>query len=335
MPRLIEVEDDAAIGLDHCREALCATGFHPDDEDLLLHAALQLRRLGNNRDFLGDILVEQLAAASGDEEDLAGYGPQVIMLTGAEESNFFLRANIWPSEAEHSMRASGGASFVYGLPHDHNFHFLTLGYFGPGYWSDTYEFDYESVVGWSGEPVDLRFVGRERLEEGKIQLYRAHRDVHAQIPPDALSVSLNIMHTSGAQGWLDQYSFDLEEGRIDRILSHGASEAFLHVAVGLGGQEALDLAHRFAKGHPSERMRLHAFTALAAAAPDAAAGDAIWREAEANGSRLVAAEARMRREALEARSPPGSTHRSPPEGSPPQPLHRSARRASRGANLER
>jgi hypothetical protein len=34
------------------------------------------------------------------------------------------------------MRASGAAAFVYGLPHDHNFDFLTLGYFGPGYWSD-------------------------------------------------------------------------------------------------------------------------------------------------------------------------------------------------------
>ncbi len=42
------------------------------------------------------------------------------------------RANIWPSENDHMVRASGGASFVLGLPHDHNFSFLTLGYFGPG-----------------------------------------------------------------------------------------------------------------------------------------------------------------------------------------------------------
>ena len=196
------------------------------------------------------------------------------------------------------MRASGGPSFVYGLPHDHNFDFLSLGYFGPGYWSDYYEFDYEQVVGWSGEPVDLLFVGRERLEPGKLILYRAHLDVHAQIPADALSVSLNILHTSGAQGWLDQYSFDCEAGKIGRILSHGSGEAFIRIAVGLGGDEARDLATRFGRFHPSDRMRLACWSALAGACGDEASRDRLWADAEASGSRLVSAEAGLRRRAL-------------------------------------
>ena len=154
------------------------------------------------------------------------------------------------------------------------------------------------MVGWRGEKVDLRHIGRDRLGEGKIMLYRAHIDVHAQIPADALSVSVNIMHTSGAQGWLDQYRVDTAKGEIGAIISHGASEAFLRIAVGLGGEEARDLAHRFARHHPSDRMRLHAWDALASLTPDVAARDGLWRVAEGCGARLVTAEAKARRAEL-------------------------------------
>ena len=298
MPRIIDIADDGVISLEECASAMAIHGFNPDDEDSLAHGALMLRRLGNNKSVLGDILVDYLAAHHRDDPLDNSYGPQVIMLARPSTGNCFLRANIWPSRDEHMLRASGSDAFVYGLPHDHNFNFLTLGYFGPGYWSDYYEFDYADVVGWRGEKVDLRPIGRQRLDEGKIMLYRAHIDVHAQLPADALSVSLNIMHTSGAQGWLDQYRIDTAKGEIGAILSHGASEAFLRIAVGLGGDEACDLAHRFARHHPSDRMRLHAWDALASLTPDAAARDALWREAEGCGARLVTAEAKARRAEL-------------------------------------
>ncbi|MCX7864921.1 MAG: transposase [Novosphingobium sp.] len=301
MPRVIEIADDAVIGLEECVAVMRDAGFDPADEASLLHAARQLRRLGNNRSFLGDLLVAELADRHRQEDDRNSYGPQVIMLASAEGGPFFMRANIWPSADEHVMRASGGHSFVYGLPHDHNFDFLTIGYFGPGYWSDYYEFDYEKTIGWQGEPVELRFVERSRLEEGRILHYRAHRDVHAQIPADSLSVSINILHASDAQGWFDQYSFDVEAGRIGRILSNGASEAFLRIAVGLGCAPAFDLAERFGRHHPSDRMRLAAWGALASVADGPAERDRIWQAAEACGSRLVAAEAKRRREALGAR----------------------------------
>lgn len=300
MPHVIDIADDAIIGAEDLSEALGATGFHPENPDNLAQAARLLRRLGNNRDFLAEILLAELAANHREETGDNGYGPQAFVLSAPGATNFFLRANIWPSPDEHMFRASGGAAFVYGLPHDHNFHFLTLGYFGPGYWSDYYEFDYESVIGWRGEPVDLRFSGRERLEPGRILHYRAHRDVHAQLPADTLSVSLNILHASGAQGWLDQYRFDIAGGRIAAILGHGASEAFLRIAVGLGSDAACALAEDFGRRHPSDRMRLAAWEALASVAGDTAARDAVWRRAEHAGGRLVSAEARERRVAGEA-----------------------------------
>lgn len=297
MPRIFKIEDDAACEPGECVEALEATGFDPREEESLAHAALWLRRLGNNRTFLGDMLLEELKARHRIEDERTSYGPQVVMLSRTGGS-FFMRANIWPSEAEHTLRASGRSSFVYELPHDHNFDFLTLGYFGPGYWSDYYEFDYEALDGWKGEPAGLRFIERSRLEPGKIMHYRAHLDVHRQLPPDALSVSLNILHVSRAQAWFDQYRFDTDRNVVGGIVNEGASECLLRIAAGLGRTEAIDLAGQFARHHPSDRMRLAAWEALAGVLTDDAGRDAVWREAETSGSRMVAMEAKARRAEL-------------------------------------
>lgn len=295
MPRIIDLIDENSASLAEVCDGLAAVGVDFDDPERLDNAARWLRRLGNDKQFLGDVLIAELGQRHREDVLDSSYGPQVVMLA-PPNGNFFIRANLWPSTDEHMLRASGGTSFVYGLPHDHNFSFLTLGYFGPGYWSDYYEYDYGEVVGASGEAVpSLRFVERSRLDEGKLMLYRAHRDVHAQHPADALSVSLNVMHTTGAQGWLDQYRFDLDQRRIGAIVSGGPSEALIRIAVGLGGAEALDLAERFAHHHPSDRMRLACWDALAGVAEDR---DALWRQAELAGSRLVAQEAKARRAEL-------------------------------------
>lgn len=298
MPRVIEIADEQIATLAEACAAIDAAGFNPGDEDSLQNTALWLRRLGNNSAFLGDLLIEQLALRHREDLGIGGYSPQVVVLSQPHR-DFYLRANIWPSADEHMVRASGNSAFAIGLPHDHNFNFLTLGYFGPGYWSDYYEYDYGEVTGWIGEPVpSLRFVERARLEPGKLMLYRAHLDVHTQLPADSLSVSLNVMHSHGAQGWLDQYRFDTEHGTVAALLGPPPSEAFLRIAVGLGGAEALDLAERFAHHHPSDRMRLAAWDALASLEADQAARDALWARAEASGSRLVEAEARARRAEL-------------------------------------
>lgn len=289
MPCYLDIADDGVISLEEAQARLASLGFAPREEESVAACGLVLRQLGNNRDFLGDIILDELKARHADAPDENAYGPQAIML-GRAGSDCLLRANLWPSPQEPIMRASGSAAFVYGLPHDHNFDFLTVGYFGPGYWSDYYEADYEAIAGYKGEPVALTYTGRHALAQGKLQFYRAHRDIHAQLPADALSVSVNILHTGGAQGWLDQYRFDIEKSEIAGQLAHGASEAYLRIAVGLGGGNAADLAEHFAAFHPSDRMRLHALDALASVA-DARARVALWEKAARGGSRMVAMEA--------------------------------------------
>ncbi|WP_338467809.1 transposase [Novosphingobium sp. ZN18A2] len=294
MPRVIDCADQGAISLAECTDRLARRGFDPADEESLHEAARDLRRLGNDRSFLGDLLLDELERGfSAAAEHGESYGPQVVMLANPC-GDCFLRANIWPAASETILRASGGDAFAFGLPHDHNFDFLTLGYFGPGYRSDYYTYDYQAVAGWSGEPAHLHFVERGGLKEGEIMLYRAHLDVHSQIPPEALSVSINVMHMDAAQGWFDQYAFDTRNDTVLRILSQGANDVVLRMAVAMGSDDARALAEDFGLRHPSDRMRLAAWDALALADPAPASRVAIWERAEARGSPMVSREAQRR-----------------------------------------
>ena len=80
MPRVIECADAQKASLAETCAALDARGFDPRDEDSLMHAALWLRRLGNDGDFLGDILIGELAQRHREDALDNAYSPQVIML---------------------------------------------------------------------------------------------------------------------------------------------------------------------------------------------------------------------------------------------------------------
>ncbi|HMO67860.1 MAG TPA: transposase, partial [Novosphingobium sp.] len=108
MPCVIATDETAACALAECIDALSASGFHPDDEGNLEASARLLARLGNDRAFLGDLLVAELAAGHREEQDGNAYGAQSLVLSPPGTGNWFLRANIWPSKDEHALRASGG-----------------------------------------------------------------------------------------------------------------------------------------------------------------------------------------------------------------------------------
>lgn len=300
MPHVIHCDDSASYSLAEACDHLDSMSFDCNDEDSLSHAVLALKRLANNRHFLGDLLVGQLTSDGGRSTGFsAAYSPQAIVLSN-QRNGYFLRANIWPAERDGIFAASAARTFVYGVPHDHNFNFLTVGYFGPGYRSAYYEYDHSSVVGYVGERPGLRFIELSALAEGKLQLYRAHRDIHEQIPPECMSVSLNVVEANEMSCWHDQYGFDLDDGSITGLINPNGTEAFLKIAVSLGGEEALCLAERFGRTHPSHRIRLASYDARAGALTDRAARDAVWAEAErVSGSLRVRHEAAARRRALE------------------------------------
>ena len=298
MPRLITEAPTEAIELQDLVDELDAGDFNPKDEDAFAAWGPALKRLANNRDFLAEIVIAELKQRC--EAQLRGnqYGAPVVMLHRGE--NYFIRANLWPAQADTLVRQSGTDPFFYHVPHDHNFSFLTVGYFGPGYWSDYYEYDYGQVTGYLGEQVALRFVENSRLEEGKVMLYRAHKDVHLQLPADALSVSLNIVETSPCTAFRDQYRFDLGRSQVAGIMTRTSLEPMLMLAAHHGGGNGVDLLEEFATGHPSERVRWAALRARAGAAASLDERVAILERGTSDPSRLIAQMARLALDKLAA-----------------------------------
>ncbi len=284
MPRIVDAPQQDAIELAEVVEAL-ESGFDNRDEDNFASWGSLLRRLANNRTFLPNLMIAELKDRCADQVRDNQYSAQVIMLHGGR--NFYMRANLWPAMNDSIVRHSGTDPFFYGVPHDHNFSFLTVGYFGPGYWSEYYEYDYDKVIGYLGEPVDLRFVEKTRLEQGKVMLYRAHRDIHLQLPADEMSVSLNIVEGAGTTPYRDQYRFDVENRNIAGIMTRTSAEPLLAIAAHCGGEEGMDLISAFASRHPSERMRWSALQAQAGAAPSLDERIAVFEAGTRSDSPLV------------------------------------------------
>lgn len=282
MPRLIDAETTERIELGELVEALESGPFDPDDEESFVAFGPALRKLANNRRFLADIAIEELKQSCAGQLRRNQYTAQVILLHGSSRK-FALRANFWPAANDSIVANSGTAPFFYGFPHDHNFSFLTVGYLGSGYWSDYYEYEYDRVVGFTGEKVDLRFVERSRLSPGKVMLYRKHRDVHVQLPPDELSVSINIIALSPRTEFLDQYKFDVEQSEIAGLVNPSSLEALVHLAAHLGGENGRDLVDTFASRHPSERIRFAAVRAQASQAAGVDGRREVFRRAAAQG----------------------------------------------------
>jgi hypothetical protein len=298
MPRVIETEETDTIELGDLIELLETAPFDPVDEDCFAAFGPALKKLANNRRFLTDLVIEELKTRCHNQTRDNQYSPQVIMLH-ARGTGYALRANFWPAMADSVVRHSGTNPFFYGVPHDHNFSFLTVGYLGPGYWSDYYEYDYAQVHGFTGEPVDLRFVEKSRLEQGKVMLYRAHRDVHNQLPADETSISINILGSTPCHHLRDQYRFDLERGRIDGILNRTALEPLIALAAHYGGENGRDLLHEFAEHHPSDRIRFLAVEARAASAGGIGERLTAYEQAARSPNRFVFEMARLEAAKLE------------------------------------
>ena len=286
MPRLIApAQNDAVIDLDALVDWCESAAFDPCDADALAAAAPMLQALGRNRDFLADLAIAELKTRCAGQRRTNPYSAQVMLLR-PPTGKYVLRAAFWPAPNDHVVRMSGTAPFLYHVPHDHGFDFLTVGYLGPGYGSDYYACDGD-VAGAEGEPVALRFVERSYLTEGRTLLYRANRDIHAQLPPSSLSVSLNILASAPDQGWSRQYRFDIDNSVIAQCMTVASAQLLLELAVGCGNGNAMDLAQDFARRHPQDAMRRTAFDAVGMAMQEGAARHAHWEQGARSDSALV------------------------------------------------
>lgn len=274
-------------------------------EELLDHLrndvdARDVEQLGELAPLLGGLVADrELIVRPLNEQFKRGFTGTLLghqqSITLAVEGDFHLHANIWPSTADIAAGRVSADPFSYDNAHDHNFHFLSTAYFGTGYIADVYEYNYERIEGYIGEPVDLRFQERIQVSSGVARLYQASRDVHIQFPPEDLSISLSLMAETPELRARDQFFFDLQHRVISGFAPYSDTSRrvdLVAMAGSAGNAESCQILSDLARSHPCRRTRLTAYESLARLLP----GDAmkIWERACDDPEALVSNEARGR-----------------------------------------
>ena len=95
-----------------------------------------------------------------------------------------------------------------------------------------------------------------------MQIYRAYLDVHEQLKPSALSVSLNIVENHPRRNYSEQYRFDTQSSKIISILNYTPDESLFLLLANLEKDDVGYLDY-LAKNHPSDRVKLSAVSAIA------------------------------------------------------------------------
>lgn len=260
------------------------------DHDSVAASAPMLRALANDRSLIVRELNNRIANYLSD-----GALPSAQALLLGRGNDFYVRANIWPAIADMASGRAYQDQFAYNLAHDHNFSFMTVNHLGPGYETEIYEYDYDKVEGYVGEPVELRFLEKVRFGAGMAMLYRASRDVHVQYPPTELTITLNLMIIDPDFRIRDQYFFDLSSRTIAGFppdLAGNGRVSLVNLAGYVGDADTAQLLGDVAARHPCRRTRLTAFEALVRQQPSEAL--LIWERASNDKAPLVAGAARKR-----------------------------------------
>lgn len=232
------------------------------DEASIVAASRQLFQLHNNRTFLCDRLNQELKEDRFQVKNQ--YSGESIILHS--NPNYLVRAVTWVPEASNPIRRTLERDVnYYGVAHDHSFNLLTIGYFGPGYVTDFYEYDRSKVAGYVGEVVEMTFLERTQLGQGEVLFMRESKDIHIQYPPESLSISLNLMSTNPARAHdIEQFLFDVEKKTIIGYPHFGSSNRVGLIAMTelVADGNTLDILYQIAKKHHDPRTRFAAYRSL-------------------------------------------------------------------------
>ena len=180
-----------------------------------------LRALAANATLLHDFYIEQLRDIEG-FKGMQKLSSQTLVL--AELNNCELRMVFWPTLGKNPSDAAL-KSFAYTIPHDHNFHFMTICYSGSGYRTNMYSYDISQVEGYVDEPVVIESLGCFNVAKGDIMLYEHSKDIHTQIPPESYSVTINVIPKQTFADY--QYYFDIENQVITEVVEGSSQIKYL------------------------------------------------------------------------------------------------------------
>lgn len=209
-------ETDMVLDVESFFDRLLEIETSPDGAHLALYAEL-LAGLANNEALFSDLIARG--------ETIEGVcqllsPPQSLIL--GHRGGFALRLNLWlPVKADISFRSEELSVYAYGFAHNHDFRFMTVGQYGPGYETDIYALVADDPDLEAGAPAMLEYRAREVLSRGTVIHFDPYRDVHVQHPPDAASISVNLLFVGDGSRSLDQLFFDVERGTVAGYVNEG------------------------------------------------------------------------------------------------------------------
>lgn len=223
---------------------------HPEmkEPDAAIEHAGKLGQLCRNPSFFTNYLNDGLKSLNQFQQRNDFKPPNFVLYYG---SYFAIRAIVWLPLSE--LAADELLSYYDG--HDHNFDLLTCSYYGSGYRTVIYDYDYGRVTGYVGEHVDLTFLEDTDFPNGKLMYYFASSDVHTQYPPDELSISVNLIIPQPGEPKL-QFFFDIEHQIITGYVNAlTMREPVFKTLETIGDENSIDLLLRIANQHPCFRTR--------------------------------------------------------------------------------
>ena len=260
MVKIYEARSEQAISLDTFFDNVAAIQAPRFSEEYIDACARELSRLAHNRELIYDHL-----ASGGLEGWKRSFSPPQSFILGMAHG-LLVRANIWlpPKHTRSETDRYYKKIYSYDLAHNHDFHLLTVGYFGPGYETDLYEVDSTTLSGTPGDQVTLGAHRREQLTPGRVIYFEAYNDVHVQHEPDELSISLNLIFR-GEQLLHEQLLFDLDRSSIIGPPKAGVSgrwRGVVKMAGVLGDGRTWELLEEIVEKDAKVRIREAALQAL-------------------------------------------------------------------------
>jgi hypothetical protein len=248
----------------------------------LEQASKYLKALAANRTFLCNLICQELKNSNEFQEDNPATAFTLLL---SSRKKYIIRANIWQPLEYAALKEEEMKVFAYDCYHDHDFDLITVGYFGPGYTTEVFEYDRSEVLGYIGEKVRLNPLGEFKLGIGDVLIYQKKKHIHIQKPPENTSVSINIIPL--ITGEQLQYIFDIHK---QQIQEYGYNVSMyrcnlLNFAAMLDDDNITDILLHIGQTDRCEKSRFFAYKALLEKNPNML--DIVIKSVQKNDSLIV------------------------------------------------
>ena len=255
MAIVLKLENEDRLTLPEFVDHL-ATTFDIDEADSLIGVAPYFRALANDPDLIACHFNAEIQRVLDAKDE-----PQPVSspLSLASAAQYALQAKIWmPDTLADSLRAPSDQHQNARLAHNHNFNVMTIGYFGPGYFVDLYAFTAKDDRAEIEDSVDLRFTQRALVQKDCAVICREAVDAHAQVAPEALSISLSLSIFSERTSVTDRLVFDPQKSTICGHIESSdiyRRASIVRLAGEAGNEQTLELFDALLRRSPCRRVR--------------------------------------------------------------------------------